>query len=365
MRRAVLVSVHYWGSKRKAGFHWLADALWRAGWEVTFVTAAISHLSRLRDDHRLAYPVRREARRPVAVRPRLWSYVWFTSWHPANLRHDLLNRLTAPLFRLYGRLGLGPLHDAVRAADLFIFESTPGLLLVERFRRLNPRARFVYRVSDDLRLLKSHPAVLEAERRALPLFDLISVPYAGMTRLFAGAAARVQVHAHGIRKDLFDAPTASPYRNGDTVNAVFAGMPPIDAQFMGTAAALFPDWQFHVLGPIRDLPTRPNLHCYGELPFEQTVPYLRHADIGLHTPTYEPGVESRVESLKVIQYTYCRLPIVAPAFLRSARAHVAYYRPGDRDSVRAALATARAYDRARIETDDIVSWDELAATLSG
>ena len=36
MKRAVLVTGHYWESRRKAGFHWIADALLRDGWEVLF-----------------------------------------------------------------------------------------------------------------------------------------------------------------------------------------------------------------------------------------------------------------------------------------------------------------------------------------
>ncbi|MGH2584924.1 MAG: glucuronosyltransferase [Dehalococcoidia bacterium] len=362
-KRAVLVSVHYWGSKRRAGFHWLADALWRAGWEVVFVTASVSWLSTLRRDFRMAYGVRREANRLLVVRERLRQYVWFTPWHPANLRDERLNRLSSPLFRRYGELRLGPLADVARGADLFIFESTPGLLLFDRFKRLAPDARFVYRVSDDLRLLRSHPVVLEAERRSAPRFDLVSVPSASMLHLFPGLD-NVMVNPHGIRADLFDADAPSPYPAGGGRNVVFAGMPPFDTDFLTRAARLFPTWQFHIIGPVSGLPGLTNVHAHGERPFEETVPYLKHADIGLHTPTYDPGVESRADSLKVIQYTYCRLPIVAPEFLRSARSHVFPYRPGDDESVRAALTAAAGCDRAGIARDGISSWDDLAALLS-
>src|SRR5262245_40502738 len=61
MKRVVLVTGHYLESKRKAGFHWLADAYWRAGWEVIFLTTAISWLSWLQRNYRMAYPILREA----------------------------------------------------------------------------------------------------------------------------------------------------------------------------------------------------------------------------------------------------------------------------------------------------------------
>lgn len=40
--KIVLLSQHVLDSARRAGFHWLADAFWRAGWDVTFVTTGIS-----------------------------------------------------------------------------------------------------------------------------------------------------------------------------------------------------------------------------------------------------------------------------------------------------------------------------------
>src|SRR5215470_13217804 len=166
VKRVVLVTGHYLESKRQAGFHWLADAYWRAGWEVICFTSAISWLSWLQRNYRMAYPVLREANCLRWVRPGLGSYVWFTPWHPVNLRLRGLNRLVYGLFAQYGILPLGEGEALVQHADLLIFESKPGLLLFERLRRLNPGARYVYRVSDDLRLLRSsHPVVLEAEER--------------------------------------------------------------------------------------------------------------------------------------------------------------------------------------------------------
>jgi 2-beta-glucuronyltransferase len=50
--RIVLLSSHYLLSKRKAGFHWLAQAFHRGGCEVTFVTMLMSPFSRLSGDYR-------------------------------------------------------------------------------------------------------------------------------------------------------------------------------------------------------------------------------------------------------------------------------------------------------------------------
>ena len=176
VRRVVLISGHYLGSKRRAGFHHLAEAYWRAGWDVTFVTAPISFLSRLRRDYRFAYPVRAEANTLVTVRERMTSFVLMTPMHPVSLRSDLANRLAAPLFARYARISLNRLKGRLAEADLIVFEGSAALLLVDRIRNIAPKARLVYRVSDDLRRLGVHPLILEAEAREIPLFDEVSVP---------------------------------------------------------------------------------------------------------------------------------------------------------------------------------------------
>lgn len=366
MKKVVLVTGHYWSSKRKAGFHWIADAYQRLGWDVLFFTASISWVSWLRRDYRLRYrELVRQRRRMVEMGPGLRSYVWFAPFHPADLRISWLNRMTSGIFRLYGNLPLGEAESFIRTADLFVFESTPGLLLVGRFRKLNPTARFVYRASDDLRLLHTHPVVLEAEQKALPCFDLVSVPSSYLFQLFRGKTPNLQLHYHGVRKDLFDREWRNPYEQDGTPNLVFVGVSHFDHDFLERASRLFPRWRFHIIGPIEPTPRRVNVMFYGEIPFEETVRYVKFADIGLANWTYRPGAESLTDSLKIIQYTYARLPVVAPEFIQADRVNVVLYRPGDDESIANALTTARCMDRSRIGVEDIYSWEELAAMLSG
>ena len=64
------------------------------------------------------------------------------------------------------------------------------------------------------------------------------------------------------------------------------------------------------------------------------------------------------------QYTYCRLPIVAPTFLRHEREHVFYYTPGEDESIGQAIADSLKFDRNRISTASVMSWDEIALKLA-
>jgi len=367
MKTVVLITQHYLSSKRKAGFHWLANAYHQHGWEVVFFTCYISPISFLRGERRFPRPLLRqvagEARQVRWVDERLASYVWFTPWHPANLRLPLLNAISRPLFRAYGRLSLGPIEPIIRRASLFIFEPTPGLLLFERFKQLNPGARFVYRASDDLKLLGRHPVVLEAEDAYAPRFDMISTPCEYLHRHFSHLPS-AQIHYHGVETHLFDGPHPNPY-SSDAVNAVYVGHSMVDTDFYARASAAFPDWRFHVIGAIDGLPEAPNIIRYGEMPFAATIPYVKHADVGLQTRLYSPGAESLTDSLKVQQYTYCRLPIVAPDFLRCSRNNMFYYTPGDDSSIESALKEAIAFDRDQTDLAKLGNWQTMVADLAG
>lgn len=363
MRRAVLFTGHYLGSKRKAGFHWIADALHRNGWEVVFFTDRTSWITKLRKDRAYKMPEPAELNRLVWMKPGLGSFVWFTPWHPISLRNPALDALAGPLFSRYGKLNLRGAEPFLKSADLFVLESGPELLLFEALKRLNPRARTVYRVSDDLRLLKTHPAVVRAEESVADQFNLVSVPSEYMFRRFQ-KWSNAALHFHGLRKDLFDVPVASPYEPG-TKNAVLVGTGFLDRAFVEEAPKLTPDINYHFIGPLGSLPGYKNLVAYGEMPFEDTVPYLLHADVGLQARSYSPGAESLTDSLKMHQYTYCGLPIVAPSFLETGKPHVFSYSADDPASMEKAMRDALAFDRTRVPRESVLDWDALAEILAG
>jgi len=358
-RRVVLVSYHYYPSKRRAGFHFLADAYARLGWDVVFVTAPISWISRLGDDQRFQYPVRRDAGRLVSVAPSIHSFVHFTLFHPSNLRNGALNALAGPVYTHgYSRLPLGPLKDELGKADLIIFESTSALLLEPRFRELAPQARIVYRVSDDMQSLGLHPVVLGQEHPIASRCDLVSTPSEHLHRRFADLP-QARLHGHALDKSAFDQPVPNPYSSAP--NAVYLGFWPVDVAFLRAAARARPDVTFHVVGQTVDVPER-NIVSYGELPFRDTLPFVKHADVGLHTVIYRPGAEALTDSLKVIQFTYLGLPIVLPAFLASSRPNVVTYQPGDDADAGRAINAALELDVA--PATDVPGWDELATLLA-
>jgi 2-beta-glucuronyltransferase len=178
------------------------------------------------------------------------------------------------------------------------------------------------------------------------------------------ATGKVDLHKHGLRRELFEQPCTNPYSNAGP-HVLFVGRKYLDHDFLVRATTLFPAWSFHVFGPTDHPPSAANLSIYGERSFEELIPYLRYADVGLQTLVYWPGAECFTDSLKMQQYTYCRLPIVAPTFLRSAQPHVFYYEAGDDESIRGALLAARAFDRSAIPVSNVGTWDEMIVKLAG
>ena len=205
-----------------------------------------------------------------------------------------------------------------------------------------------------------HPLVLEAEERAIPRFDLVSTP----TRQIAETLARygpVEMQPAGIDKAAFDRPTESPY--GDGPAAVFAGVSPLfDYESLAAAAKLAPNVAFHVIGP-PSCPVPANVVFHPELPFVEVVPFLQHATFGLLL--FPPGYASLGQGNKVAQYSYCRLPVVAPSDLRAERPNVVVFQRGDAESLRRALEEAERMPHSPAFAEGIRSAEELAAILAG
>ena len=367
MKKVTLVTGHYLDSKRKAGFHCLANAYKSLGYEVLFFTAPISYLLQLKGDYKFQFPVKQERDKLIKKQDSVYSYVHFTPWHVANLKNKILNSFFTPLFKQYGKFPFKGAEKFISESDLIIFESTPGLFLFDKFRRLNPGARYVYRVSDDLRLIKVSPLLIKKEKEIFDEFDLVSVPSVYIYNVLKGYAHKnLVLNFHGVNKNLYDQNLKFPYNN-DVKNLVFVGNSHFDYSFVEIASKLKPTWKFHIIGPINNLSKRKNIVAYGEMPFEETLPYVKFADIGLQIRQYSLGAESLTDSLKMLQYTYCRLPIIAPSFLQSDRKNVFYYEANNEKSINKALDEAILFKEKDLtkELSQILSWEEIALKLQG
>lgn len=358
-----LISGHCIWSKRKAGFHWLAEAFSNHSWNVFFITTPIRYTAWLTKDHRSQYFNLKDVNKPVFVNDRFITYIYMTFFNPLVTKYSLINKIFLPFSRIYGKYIPKMMVELIKKSDVIIFESAECLLLFDKIHRIKPDAKFIYRVSDLLEVNHVPQLIIDYEKKITPRFDLISVPSEYINKKFCHLL-KVKLHYHGINKEMFDKIGLKPieYTKYEK-NIVFIGTTHFDYDFIKTAAESFPHWGFHIIGPIAKMGESPNLLFYGEMPFATIVPYIQHADVGLQNLISDQGLASFSDSLKVLQYTYCKLPIVAPVGLRSLRKNIIYYVPGDGDSVRTALERAGGFDRESIDSSNIYSWEELADLL--
>lgn len=340
--RVVFLSNQLYSSRRRAGFHELADAFRRGDWHVTFVTTGVSWLSLLRRDRRLAEVPRRHFNRTITCPDGVDSHVFMPPVHPVRT-HPATRALEPYVFAAYGRRLTDEVETALARADLVIFESSAALMFFDRVRKIAPQAKTVYRVSDDLRVIPVSEVIRAQEDRVIGRFDLISLPSTIMHKGRFAVYPQARHHRHGISDAIADGVFLDPFPDRGRLKAVSVGSTLFDANFIRLSAAARPDIDFHVIGDVGDgnRATFPNAIYHGELPFKQAAAYSASCDIALAAYRPRPGSEYLAEtSNKIIQYTYFGKRIIAPRHIQKmiGMAHIVPYDSDDEASI------ARAYD---------------------
>ena len=260
--------------------------------------------------------------------------------------------MISPIVSKYPNLMPKQLTNGISDADLFIIENGAGLLLVPHLKRLCPNAKIVYSVCDRIETLGYHPLIVETEKKVLPLFDLIRVPSEAMISDY-DPKYNVKLIPQGLDKSTFDKIRPNPYKTNK--NVISVGDMLFDAETVRLLADSFPDWTFHLFGKKAKLENSPkNVIAYGERPFEFLAGYIQHADIGLAPYRDAPNADYLSQSsLKMMQYSYCRLPIIAPNFAAAGRPHVCEYLSQDDNSKLKAMRKSLDFDRNIIDKSTI------------
>lgn len=350
----VMIAGHAALAPRKVGFHFWSDYLRARGDDVYFITVGQSQLSLLKSKQRPIKPYNEW----VFLGDRFLGMNWVPPFHPC-LNKPALNNLLLPLFSLYPKFFPESALEQIADADYIVVESGPGLALIPQLANACKQATIIYEVSDRLVTVGAHPAIIKAERNALDYFNLIRVPAMIMLKDFP-ADKPVWYCPQGMHKADFDQPNPSPYASPK--NVVSVGDMLFDAAAISIMAQAFPSWTFHLFGRNARLgQTMPNVIEYGEKPIAELTPYIQHADIGLAPYRQAPNCEYLSQSsLKMIQYTYCQLPIVAPAFAAAGRPHVMAYESAEKPaSICSAFEKAIQFDRRTINKARVLSWAEM------
>lgn len=360
---ATLFTGHFYQQMRRGSMHWLADELLKSGWRVRFVTFGISTLSKVTGDVRL----KGASVPPVgltSLTDDLETYFQVTPFHPIDLRREWLNALAAPIFSTFSKFWAEAVRRLTRDADLVVLESGLPVLLAPWVRE-HVKGKLVYRVNDDVRVMRTPPEVRKAEIEFAPLFDRISLASPVLAKRFE-AFGNVGLDPMGLETHLFEQQHPSPYEATPLgprweVEAICAGASHFDDEAVLTMARLRPRWRFHILGRLRMPLVAPNIVCHGEIAFSEVVPFVQHANIGLAPYKDLPGVEYQVHhSNRLLQYAYFGLPTVGP--LRMSHIDAPFlvgYQGQSHESIDRALNVAISMDRENIRRN-VPSWRAMA-----
>jgi 2-beta-glucuronyltransferase len=358
MNRAMVLTGTFPDAKRRYAIHGICGALLKRGWTLDFVTVGQSLISNFNPRNLWPHIAKRPVNQWVKLESNLWSFVWKAPFHPLNLRNDFLNKIVAPLHRVYPNLLPREVRLRAEAADLILFDSSYSTVFIRMMRALAPRAVLVNNASDRLRTHRAHPLVCEYEMRDSHLLDLVRVPAEVMIGDYPKGIRAVFI-PHGLDKASFSRPFGNPFATPR--NAISIGDGLFDKRAIEVLATSYPEWNFHLFG-VGSVPAVPreNILAHGEETFANLIPYIKYADVGLCPYRLSEGADYLSQSsMRMIQYTYCRLPILVPFFAARGRAHACGYDPADASSLREAFAKAIGYDRSTIDDVEVLSWDEV------
>ena len=358
MTKILFISGHDYRSPRKANIHFIAQASRAFFDEVAFVSIGFSNISLMKSDTRSSLAA--QANR-WEERDGIRCYLWKTPFHPFNVKNQLAKSVAGFAYDAYATLPSTDLDDAFASADVIVFESGLSPIFIERARRRNAKARFLYVASDLLTTIGVHARVLQAMDRGMDQFSVIRIAARDMSPAFDKAADRVRFIPHGIDKSIADWEMTDPYAGG--VNIVTVGSMLFDASFFEIAATAFPEMKFHVIGAKGNFTLPDNVQQYPETPFAKTLPYIKFADAGVapYRPHGEAGYLAD-SSMKLTQYGFLGLPAICPEFAVGDYPGRYGYTPGDEASIIAAVKSAVAA-KGKFQPKGVLSWQEVTQQL--
>lgn len=342
--------------------HFVSQALAARGHHVETISVGYSHLTYFKRKEFYQRLVLHQRNRFVETAPRYRSACYLPPLHPFSSQSALLNAITAPFFRLYGRMLPGFMKKAILRADIVAIESGTAIAFFEAARRINRQAQIVYFCRDRLDTVGASRYLQRLEERIAPHFDRIIVPSPRMAEHFQ-KTRQVVVIPQGIDKKAFDDRDASPYPAGSR-NGVVVGNMLFDKDSMLEIALHAPDIAFHIFGS--GIPTGfpKNVTVYGERSFQEIIPYIKFADFGVAPYRLDERELYLVESsLKLQQYSYCLLPILAPELMAGSRENIVSYDRHNETNWAGKVHSAATMPHEPIWRNGIHTWDEIAKRI--
>lgn len=354
----LVLSAHDYRSPRQASIHFITRELAKMG-KTRFFSLRYSKLSRYTHDPRLSLDG--EANR-IGLHQGVECYLWKTLYHPFNTRRPWLRPIENLMYSLYSRGSNPVLRRWISEADVILLESGVAPIFFDLIKQLNPNAKVLYRASDALDTINVAEYVNQAFVRAAPQMTTIGLP---SKALADGIPSRHNLAfiPHGIDHSVAERADPSPYDGG--IHAVSVGSMLFDPEFFVLASRRFPEIQFHVIGSghPRHPDYGPNVHLYGEMPFAQTLPYIKHAQLGIAPySSVNLPVYLRDTSMKLIQYAFFGVPAICPHFIAADYSNRFGYDLGDEESIAQAINRAL-HPEQPIRNQQVLNWEQVTERM--
>jgi 2-beta-glucuronyltransferase len=324
---------------------------------VRFFSLRYSALSRHRHDLRSVIDARANR---VESHNGVECYLWKTPIHPFNMRSKWLRPLENSLFWLYEHLPSPVLINWAAQADVIIYESGIAPIYFAQAKKLNPKARHIYRGSDDLATINVSGYAHEEFVRIASQMDALCL----LSKRMADNIASPNVYyvPNGLADDLNTLGDPSPF--GPGTHGVSIGSMLFDSEFFVVASRAFPEVTFHVIGSgqPRLAGYGDNVIVYGDMQYAETIRYIKHADFGI-APYIADTVPVYLadSSLKMLQYDYFALPTVCPHSVTADYPARFGYTPGNASSITQAIWAALGAPHER--TRQILNWSQVSDRL--
>lgn len=330
-QKYLLLSAHDYRSPRKAGIHFVASELAKMG-PTRFFSLRYSFLSRYKHDPRLSLD---DQANKIVSHQGVDCYLWKTLIHPIRIRP-----FESLMYHLYSFGFNAVLRRWIKESDVIILESGVAPIFFDLIKKLNARAKILYRASDALDTIDAADYIRNTFARIAKEIDTIVMPSKALADSMPSTHNLAFV-PQGIDYSVNEKANPSPY--GEGIHAVSVGSMLFDPQFFILAGKRFPHIHFHIIGSCQ--PRHPeygeNISVYGEMPFDKTLPYIKHATLGIapyasvNLPAY-----LRDTSLKLTQYEFFGLPAICPHFIAADYPTRFGYDIGDENSIAQAISRA-------------------------
>lgn len=355
----LVLSAHDYRSPRKASIHFITNELAKRG-PTRFFSLRYSMLSRYTADPRLSLD---DQANRIATHQGVECYLWKTMIHPFNTRRSWLRPAESIMYRWYSQGRNNVLRQWIKDATVILLESGVAPVFFDLIKQLNPSAKILYRASDSLEAINVAEYVNDAFARIAGDINTIALPSRALVDSIPSRHNLIFV-PHGIDHSVAEKADPSPYE-GEGIHAVSVGSMLFDPTFFVLASKRFSQIHFHVIGSGH--PRHPeygdNVTVYGEMPFAQTLRYIKHAHIGIapYSSTNLPAY-LRDTSLKLIQYEFFKLPAICPTFIAADYPTRFGYDIGDGDSIEQAINRALSPVQPLV-TRQVLSWGEVTERM--